>query len=96
MSELSTEWKVPSTSVTDDVDDGIAERALAGRVLGRLADGGDVLPRHRAADDPVAELEALAARARRDVELDVGELAVAAGLALEPRVLVRPRGGSSP
>ena len=45
-----------------DIDHRIAERPLAGGFLGRLADRGDEVARHRAADDFVDELKALAAR----------------------------------
>ena len=57
-----------------------AERPLLRRFLGRLADRGNEVARHRAADDLVDELEPGAARARGDVDLHVGELAVPAGL----------------
>jgi hypothetical protein len=38
-----------------------------------------------AADDLLVEVEARSARARRDLQLHVSELAVAAGLPLQPR-----------
>ena len=65
-----------------DVDDREAERAALHGVAGARLDGGDVVPRHRAALDHLGEGEARAALGRRDDELDVGELAGAAGLLL--------------
>ena len=70
-----------------DIDNGIAERAFLHRLLGRLADGGNILARHRATDDLVDKGEARAPRPRRDFQRHIGELTVAAGLALEARVL---------
>ena len=72
-----------------EVDHRKAERPALQVVLGAVLDRRDVLPGHRAADDLVDELEALAARQRLDLHLHVAELAVAAGLALETRVLLR-------
>ena len=46
----------------------------------------DELPRDRAAEDVVDELEVAAARQRLDLDLAVAELAVAAGLLLVPAV----------
>src|SRR5581483_8701357 len=43
--------------------------------------------RYRAADDLLVKLEAAAARQRSDVEHDIAELAVAAGLFLVPAAL---------
>ena len=65
-----------------DVDHGEAERAALHGVVGALLDGGDVVARHGAALDHLGEGEAGAAAARGDDELDVGELAGAAGLLL--------------
>ena len=55
-------------------------------VLDALLDRRDVLPRDRAAEDVVLELEVAAARQRLDPDLAVAELAVAAGLLLVPAV----------
>src|SRR5690606_24640624 len=44
----------------------------------------DVLARHRAADDPVDEADALAARQRRDLQHDIAILAVPAALLAMP------------
>ena len=63
--------------------------ALGHRLAQPLLDGGDVLLRHDAADDLVAELEAGAHLGRRELDDDVPVLAVAAGLALE--LVVDPR-----
>ena len=52
------------------------------RVDDALLDRRDVVARHHAAGDLVLELEAGAARQRLDLEHDVAELAVAAGLLL--------------
>ena len=77
-----------------DVHHRIAERPLARRFLGRLAHRRDVLPRHRPADNLVDELETLAALARGNIQLHVGELPVSAGLPLQPPLLVhRPADG---
>ena len=65
-----------------DVDHREAERAVLERVDDALLDRRDVIARHHAAGDLVLELEAGAARQRLDVEHDVAELAVAAGLLL--------------
>ena len=67
-----------------DVDHRVAgEDAVVSASRDALLDRGDVLPRDRAADDLVDELEALAGLVRLDLELDVAVLAVAAGLADE-------------
>ena len=58
--------------------------------LDALLDRRDVLLRHRAADDLVLELEALAGLQRLDDDLDAGELARAAGLLLVRVVDARP------
>ena len=47
----------------------------------------DIVRRHRAADDLLVEFEAGAARHRLDLEHDVAELAMAAGLLLVPAAL---------
>ena len=66
-----------------DVDHRVAGLdAGAERLLDPLLDGGDVLGRDRAALDLVDEVEALLGR-RLDVDHDVAELALAAGLADE-------------
>ena len=54
-------------------------------------DGGDELPRDRAAEDLVDELELAAARQRLHADLAVAELAVAAGLLLVAAVSVDAR-----
>ena len=65
-----------------DVDHRKAERAVLERVDHALLDRRDVVARHHAAGDLLLEHEAGAARQRLDVEHDVAELAVAAGLLL--------------
>ena len=56
------------------------------RVLDALLDRRHELPRDRAAEDVVDELEVAAARQRLELHLAVAELAVAAGLLLVPAV----------
>ena len=64
ISEESTAWNLPSTSVDLHVDDRVAEDAAVLHRLGdALLDRGDELPGDGAADDLVDELEA-AARSR--------------------------------
>ena len=70
-----------------DIDDGIAEWTLLHGLLGGFADRRDILPRHRAAHDFIDEQKTLAAAARLNLQLDVSELAMAAGLAFKPGVL---------
>ena len=70
-----------------EVDHRVAgEIAAQPRVLDPLLDRRDELPRDRAAEDVVDELEVGAARQRLDLDLAVAELAVAAGLLLVPAV----------
>src|SRR6185369_16637874 len=57
-------------------------RALGKRMADALLDRRDKLVRDRAADDVVDELEPAAARERLDPEVDLAELAGAAGLLL--------------
>ena len=64
------------------IGDGETERAACEPVDNALFHRADIVARHRAADHLLGELEALAARQRLDVEHDVAELAVAAGLLL--------------
>ncbi len=71
------------------------EHALGHRLAQALLDGRDVLLRHHAADDLVAELEAGAHLGRGELDDDVPVLAVAAGLALELVVDARRPGESS-
>ena len=59
-------------------------------VLDPLLDRGDVVPRDRAAERVVVELEVGAARERLDADLAVGELSVAARLLLVAAVRLRP------
>ena len=68
------------------------EEAAHPRVLDALLDGRDELPRDRAAEDVVDELEVAAARQRLDLDLAVAELAVAARLLLVPAVRLGGRG----
>ena len=76
-----------------EVDDRIAgEVAAQPRFLDALLDGGNELPRDRAAEDLVDELELAAARQRLHADLAVAELAVAAGLLLVPAVRLDARG----
>ena len=76
-----------------EVDHRVAgEEAAHARVLDALLDGRDELPRDRAAEDVVHELEVAAARQRLDLDLAVAELAVAAGLLLVPAVRLGGRG----
>ena len=59
ISDESTEWYLPSNTVTLTSTTGIAEHAaLLHRLVHALLDRGDELPRDRAADDLVLELEA--------------------------------------
>ena len=87
ISELSTRVILAVDQRHFEIDDLLAERAFLQIVAQPLLDGGDEVARHHAAHDPVDEAEARAARQRPDLDLDVGELAVAAGLALVARVL---------
>ena len=64
-----------------------AERSLFERLDRAFLDRRDEVSRHHAAADLVLELEAGAARQRLDVEHDIAELAVAAGLLLVPAAL---------
>ena len=73
-----------------DIDDGIAEWSLLHGLLGRFADRRNILPRHRAPHNFIGEQKALAAAARLDLQLYVGELAMTAGLAFEPGMLLHP------
>ena len=69
--------------MTLHVDDGEAEHAaVLHRLVHALLDRGDELPRDRAADDLVVELEAAAALERLDADERDAELAVTAGLLL--------------
>src|SRR5208283_89671 len=67
-----------------DIDDGIAEWPFLHGLLGGFADRRNILPRHCTAHDFIDEQKTLAAAARLNLQLDVGELAMAAGLAFEP------------
>ncbi len=58
------------------------EEAAQPRVLDALFHGGNELPRNRAAEDVVDELEVAAARQRLHLDLAVAELSVSAGLLL--------------
>src|SRR5579875_1573219 len=69
------------------IDHGITEGPLLHGLLGSLANCGDILLWHCPADDFIDEQKAFSTSARLNLELDVGELAVTARLALEPRVL---------
>src|SRR4029450_1163794 len=79
ISELSTEWYWPANRVTSR---STTRSPLARPFLEVLAqplfDGRDEVARHHAAHDLVDEAEARAARQGLDLDLDVGELAVAA------------------
>ena len=66
------------------IDDGIArDHAGLHRFLDALVHGGNVFARHRAADDAVDELVALALRQRLELQPHMAVLAAAAGLANE-------------
>ena len=95
MSLLSTEWKLPSTSVTATSTTGWPSGPFFGRRLRRLPHRGDEAARHGAADHLVLEGEAGAARPAADMQLHVGELAMPAGLPLQPRMLGDRAGGWS-
>src|SRR5262249_24948209 len=69
------------------LDNGIAQRAPFHPTLRGLTHRPDILLWHRAADDLVGEQKTLAAVARLDLKLHIGELTMAARLALEARVL---------
>ena len=76
-----------------EVDHRVAgQEAAQPRVLDALLDGRDELPRDRAAEDVVDELEVAAARQRLEPDLAVAELAVAAGLLLVAAVRLGRRG----
>ena len=76
-----------------EVDDRVAGQVAAQpRVLDALLDGGNELPRNRAAEDVVLEHEVCAARQRLHPDLAVAELAVAAGLLLVAAVRLDRRG----
>ena len=65
-----------------DVDHGVAgDHAPLGRLDDSLLDGRDILPRNRAADDLVDELEPFPLLTRLDGDPDVAVLAATAGLA---------------
>ena len=68
------------------------QEAAQPRVLHALFDRRDELPRDRAAEDVVHELEVAAARKRLELDLAVAELAVAAGLLLVAAVRFGRRG----
>ena len=83
----STSWYEPSNTVTRKSTIGIAgEIAAHACFLDALFDGRNELPRNRAAENVVDELEVGAARQRLDLDLAVAELPVAAGLLLVPAV----------
>src|SRR4029453_14442156 len=65
-----------------EIDHRLAERAFLEIVDQAFLDGRYEVARHHAAHDLVDEAEARAARQRLDLDLDVGELAVTAGLPL--------------
>ena len=71
-----------------DVDHRKSQRSALQMLAGARLDRRDELARHGAADDLVLELEALAARERADLDLDVAELAVPARLLLMAAVRV--------
>ena len=70
-----------------DIDDREPERTPVQILLHAALDRGDVLPRHRATDNGLGELETGAAGQRLDVEMDITELAVAARLLLVAAML---------
>ena len=70
-----------------EIDHGLAQRAFLQIVDQPFLDGGDKVAWHDAPHDPVDEPEARAPRQRPDLDLDVGELAVASRLALVARML---------
>src|SRR5947207_15766584 len=70
-----------------EIDHRLAERAFLQVIDQPLLDRWNEVSRHHAAHDLVDEAEARAARQGLDLDLDVGELAVAAGLALVARML---------
>src|SRR5262249_17773678 len=70
------------------VDDREPERTAIEKLARPLLPRRYVLPRYRAADDMVDDLEAGAARQRLDLDMDVPELAVAAALLLVAPMLL--------
>ena len=89
----STWWYEPVEDRGAEIDHRVAgEEAAQPRVLQALLDGRDELPRDRAAEDVVDELEVAAARQRIELDLAVAELAVAAGLLLVAAVRLGRRG----
>ena len=89
ISELSTEWIGAVGQGHGDVDHGETERPAHEIFLHAGLDGRDVLFRHDAAGDGVGEGEPAAARQGLDIQHHVAELAMAAGLPLEPPSLGR-------
>ncbi len=76
-----------------EIDHRVAgQEAAEPRVLDALLDRRDELPRDRAAEDVVDELEVAAARQRLEPDLAVAELPVAAGLLLVAAVRLGRRG----
>ena len=85
ISDESTEWYLPSKSGDAHVDDREpVDAALLHRLVHALLDRRDELPRDRAADDLVLELEADASLQRLDAHERDAELAVTTGLLLVP------------
>src|SRR6185295_14188747 len=70
-----------------DVDDGEAERPARETVDYALLDRADIVARYRTADDLFVKFKPHAARHRLDLQHNVAELAVAAGLLLVPAAL---------
>ena len=78
-SELSTAWNWPVTRCDRDIDDGESPSGPCFRYSGHaFLDRGDEVARNGAAHHRVLEDLAGAARQRLHLDLDVGELAVAA------------------
>ena len=86
-SELSTAWNWPVIRFTETSTTGKPSGPVAQIVPHAFLDRGDVVARNGAADHRIDEGVAGAARQRLHLDLDVGELAVAAALALEAGML---------
>ena len=80
----STSWYLPSTSEHAHMHHWVArQEALAQRLGDALLDARHILPRHDAADDAFSKTKSFSTSAERlDLQPDIAELPVAAGLLL--------------
>src|SRR5690606_30295776 len=63
-----------------DIDNRKAKRPFGEIFANAMLDGGNILARHGAADDPLLEIEARATRQRPDFDMDIAELPMPAAL----------------